>query len=176
VQHARGEREGLLRAADDHHLLGVAGDRAGGAEVRRHRLPEGPVSHGIPVVQQRRARVLGMAREQARPDREGELLDGGLADPERAQALQPGLGSEHEARGRTRQDAPGTARRVRGVTARGRPERLVRQRARHERARADVALEVAFRQELLERTQHRDARDPELGREAARGGDALAGA
>src|SRR5258708_32900636 len=87
-----GDGQGLLRAAHDHDVVGLATYGGVGPEVGGGRLPEGAMAHRVAVVEQPGQRVAGVAREETRPDRDREALDGGLAHAERPPAPEPRLG------------------------------------------------------------------------------------
>ena len=110
-----------------------------------------------------------MARDQARPDLEWKVIDGDLADAKRAQTPEPRLLPREGQAGLGGGGAAPWARRksVTGSPASGRRPRIG-QRASDEGSGAGPALEKSFGQELLERGQHRQARDLELARQAAR--------
>src|SRR5205085_10490806 len=66
-QNARREVEGLLRAAHDEDLLGLADDTARRSDVRRDRLAERLIARGGAVLKERGARRPRMAREETPP-------------------------------------------------------------------------------------------------------------
>src|SRR5258708_39224899 len=91
-QDTSGDGQGLLRAAHDHDVVGLATYGARGPQVGGDRLPEGAMAHRVAVVEHPGQRVAGVAREETRPDRDREALDGGLAHAERPPAPEPRLG------------------------------------------------------------------------------------
>src|SRR5207247_9502649 len=84
--------QSLVRAAHDHDVvvLGTYGRR--GPQRGGDRLPEGALAHRVAVVEHPGQRVAGVPREETRPDRYREALDGGLAHAERPPAPEPRLG------------------------------------------------------------------------------------
>lgn len=75
-QHGRHQLEGLLRAADDEHLLRVAGDAAVGAQVQRNGLAQRRVAEGLTVAHHVVARAAPVAGRQPRPQRQRKGVEG----------------------------------------------------------------------------------------------------
>src|SRR5258708_35310164 len=85
-QDTSGDGQGLLRAAHDHDVVGLATDGARGPQVGGDRFPERAMAHRVAVVEHPGQGVAGVARDETGPDRCRKTLDGGLAYAERAPA------------------------------------------------------------------------------------------
>jgi hypothetical protein len=159
-QHARGQRDRLLRAVDDHHVLRLGLDAATPRQVVAHRFAQ----RGQPL----RRRIVGRGVRR----RVGEFA--------RPRAGQRGIGQRHAVLERVTHAGNRAARNAQMVEddARAPGELRLRgqrhvhrvqrsralQRRRHVTARADTAVDEPLRAQLFIRGQHRVARDAELAR------------
>jgi hypothetical protein len=175
-QDARGEVEGLLRAGDDDHLLGVAAHGARRAEVAGDGLAQRRVAGGVAVVEEVAARPTPVARDEPRPELEGEGVDGRQPRAEGARREARDVdGRRGEELPALREGAALARRRRRARRQRPRVEQLFREPPRDEGARARLPLDVAFGEELLVGVHHGVARDAQVCGQLARRGQARAG-
>jgi hypothetical protein len=151
---------------------GVAANGARGAQIRADGLSKRHESERTADIRRGNLQSAAVAREQLRPQIEGELIESGLVDAKSAPAKAPGIGI-------VRRKESGAMRGVAG--GRGLVDALLRlagsagQRGRDEGAGADTTFKKALGEELRVGVEDREAGDFQLGGESAAGGNLLAG-
>src|SRR5262249_21365045 len=89
-EHAAREGEGLLRAADDHDLRGLASNGARRAQVLGDGLAQDREAHRVVVGGSAGVEPAAVTGDQARPDPVREMIEGSARAVERLETREPG--------------------------------------------------------------------------------------
>jgi len=174
---AGGDVERLLGAGDDHDLVGCALHAASGAEIVGDRFAKAFDSKGIDVVNGTGVGVAAVAGDEAGPEAEGELVEGGLMNAEGPPAAERGEVAEGGVEGGSRRDATrASGREGRRIFRQRNGHALFGERCGDEGAGADFTGEVALGEKLRVGVENRETGDAELRGQLAGGGNAFGGA